>query len=111
MSCKTSKTSVCDHVLYERPFALVERREARSSCAEEATMNSLRPSFRVITTQLASFQSVLYEQVRGNVRWYFEKCSEVKRIRKYGWKKRLSTPGGRMIIMRRILKGRHILTH
>lgn len=64
-----------------------------------------------LSSQLTAARSVLYEQVRGNVRWYFEKCSEVKRIRKFSYKKRLSTPGGRQVIMRRILKGKHVLTH
>lgn len=54
---------------------------------------------------------VLFQQVRSNVRWNFEKCSEIKRIRTHGWKKRISTPSGRNIIMRRILKGRQVLSH
>lgn len=74
-------------------------------------MNVLRPSLMSFASTLTAARSVLYEQVRGNVRWYFEKCSEVKRIRKYGYKKRISTPSGRQVIMRRILKGRHVLSH
>lgn len=54
---------------------------------------------------------VLFQQVRENVRWNFEKCSEVKRIRTHGWKKRISTKNGRNIIMRRILKGCQVLSH
>ncbi|KAH7636982.1 hypothetical protein DERF_009238 [Dermatophagoides farinae] len=77
-------------------------------------LNLVRPTFITnITARLAQQQTqgILYQQVRENVRWYFERCSEVKRIRKHGWKKRISTPSGRQIIMRRILKGRHVLSH
>lgn len=45
------------------------------------------------------------------VRNHFPRPSEKKRIGRHGYKARLSTPGGRKILMRRILKGRHILTH
>ncbi|RXG71891.1 50S ribosomal protein L34 [Armadillidium vulgare] len=41
----------------------------------------------------------------------FQNPSELKRIRKHGYKARLRTKAGREIIMRRILKGRHCLTH
>uniref|UniRef100_A0A834VI23 Large ribosomal subunit protein bL34m n=1 Tax=Sarcoptes scabiei TaxID=52283 RepID=A0A834VI23_SARSC len=71
-------------------------------------MNIIRP-VQLIVQLSNSINNILYQQVRGNVRWYFERCSEVKRIRKHGWKKRISTPSGRQIIMRRILKGRQAL--
>lgn len=75
-------------------------------------LNLIRPTFTNISVRLTQqTQSILFQQVRENVRWYFERCSEVKRIRKHGWKKRISTPSGRQIIMRRILKGRHVLSH
>ncbi|KAJ6222148.1 hypothetical protein RDWZM_000693 [Blomia tropicalis] len=67
-------------------------------------MNALRPALFSITSQLTPVRSVLFDQVRGNVKWFFERCSEVKRIRKHGYKKRISTPNGRLILMRRILK-------
>ncbi|CAG2184168.1 unnamed protein product [Oppiella nova] len=56
-------------------------------------------------------QCVQLGGVRHNVRWFFEKPSEVKRIRKHGWIARISTQKGRNIVMRRILRGRHVLTH
>ena len=49
--------------------------------------------------------------VRNITRVHFPRPSEVKRIRRHGWKKRMSTPEGRKIIMKRILKGTYILTH
>lgn len=44
-------------------------------------------------------------------RYNFPKPSEYKRVTRFGWHARMSTPEGRKIIMRRILKGKHVLTH
>lgn len=49
--------------------------------------------------------------VRNKVRCYFPRPCELKRIKRHGYKARLSTAAGRRIIMRRILKGRHVLSH
>lgn len=49
--------------------------------------------------------------VRTNIRNNFPRPSENKRVKVHGWKAKLKTKGGRAIIMRRILKGRHVLTH
>lgn len=49
--------------------------------------------------------------VRTNVRNHFPKPREVKRVLNHGYEKRMSTRGGRLIIMRRILAGRMVLTH
>lgn len=49
--------------------------------------------------------------VRYNIRNHFPRPSERKRIKRHGWNKRMSTQGGQRIIMRRILKGKHVLTH
>lgn len=49
--------------------------------------------------------------VRTNIRNNFPRAKEGKRIKVHGWKTRMSTPGGRKILMRRILKGRHVLSH
>lgn len=51
------------------------------------------------------------EQVRTKVRKHFARPSERKRIKAHGWETRLKTPSGRAIIMRRILAGRHTLSH
>jgi large subunit ribosomal protein L34 len=48
---------------------------------------------------------------RSKVRCYFPRPCELKRIKRHGLKARLSTAAGRRIIMRRILKGRHVLSH
>ncbi|XP_059061014.1 large ribosomal subunit protein bL34m [Achroia grisella] len=49
--------------------------------------------------------------LRNKVRCYFPRPNEVKRVHRHGWQKRISTPNGRRIIMRRLLKGRYVLTH
>ncbi|XP_043210169.1 39S ribosomal protein L34, mitochondrial-like isoform X2 [Amphibalanus amphitrite] len=50
-------------------------------------------------------------QLRTAMRVHFPRPREVKRLRTHGWKTRLQTPAGRRIIMRRLLKGRHVLSH
>lgn len=52
-----------------------------------------------------------HTSVRNKVRCYFPRPCEYKRIKRHGFKARLSTAAGRRIIMRRILKGRHVLSH
>ena len=49
--------------------------------------------------------------VRYNIRDHFPRPSERKRIKRHGWNKRMSSHSGQRIIMRRILKGKHVLTH
>lgn len=49
--------------------------------------------------------------VRTNIRDNFPRAKETKRITVHGWEKRMSTKNGRKIIMRRILKGKHVLAH
>ncbi|KAK3925187.1 39S ribosomal protein L34, mitochondrial [Frankliniella fusca] len=48
--------------------------------------------------------------VRHKIRNYFPKPREHKRLQ-FTWEKRIQTPGGRAILMRRILKGRHVIAH
>ncbi|KAL6254390.1 hypothetical protein P5V15_014438 [Pogonomyrmex californicus] len=49
--------------------------------------------------------------VRNRMRYHFPHPNESKRIKKHGWWARLSTPSGRKILQRRILKGKHVLSH
>ncbi|KAJ1520031.1 hypothetical protein ONE63_004261 [Megalurothrips usitatus] len=48
--------------------------------------------------------------VRHKIRNYFPRPREDKRL-KFTWEKRIETPGGRALLMRRILKGRHCIGH
>ncbi|XP_020824983.1 large ribosomal subunit protein bL34m [Phascolarctos cinereus] len=52
-----------------------------------------------------------YQQVRCKARGNEYRPSNIKRKRKHGWIRRLSTPGGVQVILRRMLKGRKSLTH
>lgn len=49
--------------------------------------------------------------IRTNIRDHFPRARETKRIVVHGWKTRMSKLSGRKIIMRRILKGRFVLSH
>ncbi|CAG2106823.1 unnamed protein product [Medioppia subpectinata] len=71
----------------------------------------LRTGLRPMSGVLSWMEPIQVMSCRHNVRWHFEKPNEVKRIRTHGWLKRISTPKGRQIIMRRILKGKQVLSH
>uniref|UniRef100_A0A131XS37 Large ribosomal subunit protein bL34m n=1 Tax=Hyalomma excavatum TaxID=257692 RepID=A0A131XS37_9ACAR len=51
------------------------------------------------------------QQVRNHVHRFFPRPSEHKRITKHGFKQRISTKSGRRVLFRRMLKGRHVLSH
>ncbi|XP_044260324.1 39S ribosomal protein L34, mitochondrial [Tribolium madens] len=54
----------------------------------------------------------LYEaSIRTIIRYHFPRPNERRRIVRHGWKKRMSTPAGRRILMNRILKGRWVYSH
>ncbi|CAL1673383.1 unnamed protein product [Lasius platythorax] len=49
--------------------------------------------------------------VRNRMRYHFPHPKERMRIKKHGWFARMATPSGRRILQRRILKGKHVLSH
>ncbi|XP_078279830.1 large ribosomal subunit protein bL34m [Rhinoraja longicauda] len=51
------------------------------------------------------------QQVRTKKRGTEYQPKFIKRLRTHGWKKRISTPAGIVVILRRMLKGRTSLTH
>ncbi|XP_028640653.1 39S ribosomal protein L34, mitochondrial [Grammomys surdaster] len=51
------------------------------------------------------------QQVRGRARGNEYQPSNIKRKHKHGWVRRLSTPAGVQVILRRMLKGRKSLSH
>ncbi|XP_049872184.1 39S ribosomal protein L34, mitochondrial [Pectinophora gossypiella] len=76
----------------------------------------LRQGLHTITqvstsNSLVKPDNCLLSSIRTKVRCYFPRPNEVKRVRRHGWETRMSTPNGRKIIMRRLLKGRHVLSH
>ncbi|XP_044763566.1 39S ribosomal protein L34, mitochondrial [Coccinella septempunctata] len=48
---------------------------------------------------------------RNIVRNHFPRPNETRRVRRHGFKTRISTPTGRRVLMNRILKGRHVISH
>lgn len=69
------------------------------------------PAISVATEAPAAGGAWSTISVRTIIRNHFPRAKETKRIKVHGWEKRMSTPEGRRVIMRRILKGRHVLTH
>uniref|UniRef100_G1R170 Large ribosomal subunit protein bL34m n=2 Tax=Nomascus leucogenys TaxID=61853 RepID=G1R170_NOMLE len=51
------------------------------------------------------------QQARGKARGNEYQPSNIKRKNKHGWVRRLSTPAGVQVILRRMLKGRKSLSH
>ncbi|CAB0015940.1 unnamed protein product [Nesidiocoris tenuis] len=47
----------------------------------------------------------------SKARCYFPRARELRRVNKHSWDVRMSTPGGRRVLMNRILKGRFVLSH
>ena len=70
-----------------------------------------QPACAVIGATLNQSRSISLATALFNVRCHFPRPDEVKRITRHGWKHRLSTKKGRKILMRRILKNRHVLSH
>uniref|UniRef100_A0A6M2CJY9 Large ribosomal subunit protein bL34m n=1 Tax=Rhipicephalus microplus TaxID=6941 RepID=A0A6M2CJY9_RHIMP len=55
--------------------------------------------------------STEFQQVRTLMHRFFPRPSEHRRLAKHGFKKRISTKSGRRVLFRRMLKGRHVLSH
>ncbi|KAF9814308.1 hypothetical protein SFRURICE_015245 [Spodoptera frugiperda] len=68
--------------------------------------STVAPSTSLVKPDCFSLSSI-----RTKVRCYFPRPNEVRRVNRHGWKTRISTPNGRRVIMRRLLKGRFVLTH
>ncbi|XP_055375641.1 39S ribosomal protein L34, mitochondrial [Condylostylus longicornis] len=84
--------------------------------------NSKQFSTSSISLKAMSCVQVPTEGEPRKIKWYpypvhdsrrcnFPRAKETKRIVTHGFEKRMSTPNGRAILMRRILKGRHVLSH
>ncbi|XP_072457415.1 large ribosomal subunit protein bL34m [Notamacropus eugenii] len=75
------------------------------------TQVSTDPCGSLHVAQHRSLSPWCYQQVRSKARGNEYQPSNIKRKRKHGWIRRLSTPGGVQVILRRMLKGRKSLTH
>ncbi|XP_068958160.1 large ribosomal subunit protein bL34m [Petaurus breviceps papuanus] len=92
---------------------------ARSFLPLLPQLRSITLLTRVSTDPCSSFHEAqhrslspwCYQQVRSKARGNEYQPSNIKRKRKHGWIKRLSTPGGVQVILRRMLKGRKSLSH
>ncbi|EFX90062.1 hypothetical protein DAPPUDRAFT_299906 [Daphnia pulex] len=72
---------------------------------------AIQPACGVAAAFINQTRSISLTTALCNVRCHFPRPSEIKRIKRHGWKTRLSTLEGRKTLMRRILKGRHVLSH
>lgn len=67
--------------------------------------------FRVWMAPPDSWGLPSLQQARGRTRGNEYQPSNIKRKHKHGWVRRLSTPAGVQVILRRMLKGRKSLSH
>uniref|UniRef100_A0A1B6H5K7 Large ribosomal subunit protein bL34m n=1 Tax=Homalodisca liturata TaxID=320908 RepID=A0A1B6H5K7_9HEMI len=80
------------------------------SVANTAQCSSILSRLNGLTGSGAPGGSWSLISVRNNIRNNFPRPSEVKRQRLNFWN-RMKTRGGRAVLMRRYLKGRHVLSH
>uniref|UniRef100_A0A5F8GSI7 Large ribosomal subunit protein bL34m n=1 Tax=Monodelphis domestica TaxID=13616 RepID=A0A5F8GSI7_MONDO len=92
--------------------AFSQRTGARSFLSWLPQLRTLTVFTRVSADPPGSFHAPWsYQQVRPKARGNEYQPSNIKRKRKHGWIRRLSTPGGIQVILRRMLKGRKSLSH
>ncbi|XP_026463644.1 39S ribosomal protein L34, mitochondrial [Ctenocephalides felis] len=76
------------------------------------TMHSLVSSAQALVPVLPNAGGLFsLTSIRTKIRIHFPRPNERRRVKRHGWEFRMSTTNGRRVIMRRILKGRHVLTH
>ncbi|XP_050308714.1 39S ribosomal protein L34, mitochondrial [Anthonomus grandis grandis] len=73
--------------------------------------HSLTSTVQKTEAQVANPGGLFNLSVRTVIRDHFPRPSEKKRVKRHGFLHRMSTPAGRRILMNRILKGRHVLSH
>ena len=72
-------------------------------------MNVLLSSLRLAFWQPALHRAEVMQLVRHQQRFPLRFPSETKRYRKCSWDIRISTPGGKNLIMRRLLRRKQVL--
>ncbi|KAG6448951.1 hypothetical protein O3G_MSEX005761 [Manduca sexta] len=75
------------------------------------TLHAISTAATPASTSLVQAETPTFSAIRTKVRCYFPRPNEVRRVRRHGWQTRMSTPNGRKTIMRRLLKGRFVLSH
>ncbi|XP_071449937.1 large ribosomal subunit protein bL34m [Hetaerina americana] len=97
---------VCDSLFSRGIHCVMKEQVNKLSCESKALQSFTAPNLFLKVFNVFGITSV-----RSNVRIHFPRPDERKRIQRHGWRKRMSTIAGRKILMRRILKGRHVLSH
>lgn len=70
--------------------------------------------FHFLTTGASSackLDNVYTVATRSKIRWHFPRPNERRRVKRHGWWARMATPGGRRVLMNRILRGKHVYSH
>lgn len=98
-------------ILLDNIFNFKNRYDFRMFAAPQSVykFHSLAQNVPAQSTNAGGSWSLI--SVRTNIRNHFPRPREVKRVLNHGFEKRMSTRGGRLIIMRRILKGKMTLSH
>ncbi|XP_065167559.1 large ribosomal subunit protein bL34m [Atheta coriaria] len=86
------------------------RSGSMAMCAPSTSVVPVMNITQSLTETVKSF-AFFGQSIRTVIRCHFPRPSERKRIKRHGYKKRMSTPEGRRILMRKILKGCFVLSH
>jgi len=103
ISTKTFKNAISKMSFVARTFGSFLQKSTNVLCN-----NFLMTSNAIAMEPATNWSMIIF---RTHVRNHFPIARESKRIKTHGWKTRMSTHGGRKILMRRILRGRHVLSH
>ncbi|KAM9215481.1 large ribosomal subunit protein bL34m [Leptosomus discolor] len=85
--------------------------QLRAASALSGPQSSRHLSFKPAAVGPGPVPSWQHQQIRTKARGNEYQPNNRKRKRTHGWIKRISTPGGIEVILRRMLKGRKSLTH
>lgn len=114
--------ALTEHLLHTRCFLFPARYEVEAQVEQRAGVTQqpflpflwshrwLQPRVGMGLPDAWGLPSV-QQQTRGRTRGNEYQPSNIKRKHKHGWIRRLSTPTGVQVILRRMLKGRKSLSH
>ncbi|XP_044730520.1 uncharacterized protein LOC123293694 [Chrysoperla carnea] len=81
------------------------------TCSIQQTLFNQTSNSNNILYNIVTSTSTSLIPIRTNIRCHFPRPNERMRIKKHGYKKRLTTQAGLRVLLRRILKGRHNISH